>query len=88
MHYDITVSGRVQGVSYRVSARAEALRLGLSGFARNRADGSVELEAEGKPEDLVRFLAWCRRGPPSAVVDEVDVRPGPEKGYSGFRIRP
>ena len=85
-HYNITVTGRVQGVFYRASARKEAARLGLSGFVSNREDGSVYAEAEGDTEGLDRFVAWCRRGPPHARVDEVRISPGPERGFRGFRV--
>jgi acylphosphatase len=67
------VSGRVQGVSFRAATRTEARRLGLVGWVRNRADGSVELEAEG-PDDLVAaLLQWCQHGPPAARVTSVAV---------------
>ena len=71
VHYSIRVTGKVQGVFYRASARAEAERLGLKGFVRNESDGSVYAEAEGEAEALELFLAWCRRGPPHARVDAV-----------------
>ncbi len=68
------VSGRVQGVWYRASACTEARRLGLSGWVRNCADGSVELEAAGAESDLRELLAWLWRGPPAAEVAQVESR--------------
>jgi len=65
------VTGRVQGVFYRASAADRASELGLVGWVRNAADGSVELEAEGPPERLEELIAWCRRGPPAARVSDV-----------------
>lgn len=65
------ISGRVQGVSYRASTVDEARRLGLIGWVMNRRDGSVELEAEGPPEQIAALLAWCAHGPPAARVDRV-----------------
>ena len=65
------VSGRVQGVSYRASTVDEARRLGVVGWVRNRNDGTVELEAEGTPENVAALLAWCKAGPPAARVDRV-----------------
>ena len=65
------VTGRVQGVFYRASAADRASELGLVGWVRNAADGSVELEAEGPPEHLEELIAWCRRGPPAARVSDV-----------------
>ena len=65
------VSGRVQGVCYRMAARDEAKRLGLTGAVRNLADGGVEIVAEGEETDLVRLQKWCKAGPPMARVLEV-----------------
>jgi acylphosphatase len=87
LHYDIRVTGRVQGVFYRASARLEAVKLGLVGYARNEEDGSVQAEAEGEKESLDRFVAWCRQGPRHALVEAVEVTPGPVKGFPGFTVR-
>ncbi len=80
--------GRVQGVSYRAATRAEALRLGLTGWVKNQADGSVLLEAQGDPDSVEVLLAWCAKGPPFAVVTAVeteDVPLGDDVG--GFSVR-
>jgi acylphosphatase len=79
------VSGHVQGVSYRASTAHEARRLGLTGWVRNLDDGSVELEAQGRPEAIDQLVAWCKQGPPAARVtavrvDERDTAPG-ERGF-------
>ena len=63
------VSGRVQGVFFRASTRAEAQRLGLRGLARNLPDGDVEVLAAGDDDALEALEAWLRRGPPQARVD-------------------
>ncbi len=68
----LRIRGRVQGVSYRESARAEAVRLGLKGWVRNRDDGSVEAVAEGPADALESFVSWSRRGPPQARVTDVE----------------
>ncbi len=68
------VRGRVQGVAYRFHAAAEARRLGLTGTVRNLPDGSVELAAAGPRESVERLAAWCRRGPPAARVESVELR--------------
>lgn len=69
----VRVTGRVQGVNFRASTKAEADALGLSGWVRNCPDGAVELVAEG-PEAAVQLLvSWCRRGPAWARVDELEV---------------
>ncbi len=67
------VVGRVQGVAFRASTVAEARRLGISGWVKNRPDGSVELEAEGDAAQIEALLRWCDHGPPSARVTHVTV---------------
>lgn len=86
-HYDIHVMGRVQGVYFRGSAQAEASRLSLHGFIRNEEDGSVYAEVEGGKEALDRFVAWCRRGPAHARVEDVRVVAGAVRGFRGFHVR-
>ena len=83
------VLGRVQGVSFRAATASEARRLGVVGWVRNRADGSVELEVEGVVERVAALLAWCAHGPPDAHVarvDTTDVEPtGAETMFSVVR---
>lgn len=81
------VSGMVQGVGFRWSARQEAHRLGVTGWARNRADGTVEVEVEGEPAHVDRMIAWLRSGPPGSAVDEVRVSEAEPDGDDAFRIR-
>lgn len=71
------VSGKVQGVCFRASTRDEALRLGLAGWARNLADGGVEVLAAGAPEALDALERWLRVGPPLARVERVRREPAP-----------
>ena len=68
------VRGRVQGVFFRASARREARRLGLTGWVKNRADGSVELLAEGEEDGIKELVGWAQKGPGAARVETVDVR--------------
>jgi acylphosphatase len=68
------IRGRVQGVGYRVWVEDEASRRGLAGWTRNRRDGSVEAVFAGPPDAVAAMIEACRRGPPSARVDAVDVR--------------
>jgi acylphosphatase len=67
------ITGRVQGVSFRAATAHEAKRLGVVGWVRNLADGSVELEAEGAADRIEALVAWCHDGPPAARVDRVTV---------------
>jgi acylphosphatase len=66
------VRGRVQGVGYRASAAAEAERLGLAGWVRNRRDGKVETLAEGEGAAVAQYAAWCARGPRGSQVTGVE----------------
>lgn len=81
------VRGRVQGVFYRDSCRREAQRLGVAGWACNCDDGSVEVVAEGDADAVDALVAWCRTGPPRALVTSVDVTRQPAEGVEGFRTR-
>ncbi len=88
MHYQITVKGKVQGVFFRVSTRNKALELGLSGFVRNEADGSVYLEVEGEQKNTDELLAWLKAGgPPHARVDQVEINIGDLQNLGKFEIR-
>jgi len=81
------ITGVVQGVFYRASARDQAIALGLTGWVKNNPDGSVEALAEGPAEAIERFIAWCRRGPPEAEVEQVQVERGAASGeYTRFAI--
>lgn len=71
----LAITGRVQGVGYRDWAMATAQRLGLSGWVRNRTDGSVEALVVGDDEAVGRMIEACRHGPTLARVDAVDVEP-------------
>lgn len=78
------VTGRVQGVFYRGSCRAEALRLGLDGVARNLADGRVEVIAAGDAAALDQLAGWLWRGPPLARVEQVETYEYPGLVGAGF----
>jgi acylphosphatase len=80
----IRIAGRVQGVMFRASAQRVARQLCISGFAKNEDDGSVLIVAEGRAAALDQLVAWCRKGPPRARVDRVDVTAGIASGYDGF----
>lgn len=84
---ELIISGLVQGVFYRASAQEEALRLGLCGEVRNLPGGEVEAVVEGEQRVVEEFISWCRRGPPSARVEEVRVRWSAARGeFRTFRV--
>lgn len=85
----IRVSGRVQGVGYRASLQHEARRLGVSGWVRNRGDGTVEALLQGSPQAVEALLDWARRGPPGAKVNDIATSPAEhEPAHDGFELRP
>ena len=84
----VFVSGRVQGVFFRVETRREANRRNVSGWVRNLSDRRVEAVFEGEKDDVERLIEFCRRGPPGARVNHVEVRWEHYSGeFRGFRIR-
>ncbi|MET0468776.1 MAG: acylphosphatase [Aeromicrobium sp.] len=83
----VVVRGTVQGVGYRFSLRVVAERAGVSGWVRNRDDGSVEAELEGEDADLDTVLAWMAQGPPGARVHSRDVTDLDPTGVRGFAVR-
>ena len=82
----LVAHGRVQGVWFRDSARAQAERHGLAGWVRNRADGAVEAELEGPPAEVELVVAWFGHGPGDARVDRLEVHDAPVAGESGFAV--
>ncbi len=83
----VIVRGRVHGVFFRDTCERVAIGLCLRGWVRNRADGTVEVVAEGSREAVSSLLAWCREGPPRARVDGLDLADEPLAGERGFRVK-
>lgn len=83
----MSIRGEVQGVGFRAAAYWTARKLHVGGFVMNEPDGSVYVEAEGDEAALQEFLAWCRKGPVTAKVDEVLAEWADAHGkFTGFRI--
>jgi acylphosphatase len=80
------IRGRVQGVWFRESTRLEAERLGVRGWVRNCADGSVEALLEGEPLAVRQMEQWCRQGPSAARVTEVQSNCEPAGDEKEFRV--
>ena len=72
----LRITGRVQGVAYRASMAAAAEVFGITGWVRNRSDGSVEAMVAGTADQVALMINWARRGPPRAAVDHVAVELG------------
>jgi acylphosphatase len=80
----LIVHGRVQGVFFRDATRRTAQREGVAGSASNRSDGTVEVVLEGPPGAVERVIAFCREGPDSARVKEVEVTSEEPEGLTSF----
>jgi acylphosphatase len=88
LHYNITITGRVQGVFFRVSTQKEAIRLGLFGFVRNEPNGNVYVEVEGEKETIDKLTLWIRLGgPPRGEVNDIEIEDGEMKNFTHFGIR-
>lgn len=86
----VRVRGRVQGVGYRWSCVQKARELGITGWVRNRTDGSVEALLQGPPEQLDAMCAWMRSDVPGASVSAMDLADAPADtpAHTGFEQRP
>lgn len=83
----LRIHGKVQGVFFRESARSEATARGLTGWVKNLSDGTVEALVEGEGAAVDGFTDWCRHGPPSARVTQVDVHPEAARGdFTSFAV--
>ena len=81
----LLIRGRVQGVAFRESMRIRAEQLGVTGWVRNRLDGSVEAMVQGSPHAVEAMIEWARRGPPAARVTKVEVEEGSGE-FFGFEV--
>ena len=84
----LRIAGAVQGVGYRYWTERTAHELGLSGWVRNRRDGTVEAVISGSAEMVDRMIERCRKGPRAARVTSIDVEEEPATPSSGFEVLP
>ena len=87
MTVHLIIIGKVQGVYYRASAKDMADSLGIRGWVKNAPGGHVEVLASGRPENIERFVTWCKNGPPRAKVAEVQITEKEEMDFENFRIK-
>lgn len=85
-HLNISIRGKVQGVFFRLTAKAVADQVGVRGFVVNLKDGSVYIEAEGDDFALDSLLEFCQEGPEAAIVESVEVKEGELKSFSNFEV--
>jgi acylphosphatase len=82
------ITGRVQGVFFRMETLRAAKRIGVSGWVRNLPDGRVEVVLEGPAENVNDMTDWCRKGPPMARVTDLEkVEETPSGEFADFSIR-
>jgi len=84
--FQVHVGGTVQGVFFRASAQQQAIEYSISGYARNLADGDVELMVCGMPEDVNTMLDWLKQGPDNAKVENIQVKQVPLQEFNHFSI--
>lgn len=84
--YIVHVSGKVQGVYFRVSSQQKAIDYGLSGYAKNLADGDVEVFLSGEQENVNKMLAWLKHGPEQAAVTKMQQKKVDWQAHSFFSI--
>lgn len=83
----VVIRGRVQGVFFRAETRERARSLGLAGWVRNNPEGTVEAVFQGDRDRVESMLAWCRRGPAAANVEDVEVEWTEMRDERGFATR-
>ena len=84
----VVISGRVQGVWFRASARDKAQQIGLTGWVKNTSEGNVEAVFEGEETIIDEMLDWCHHGPPLAQVENVEVKKQrPSSDFDDFSIK-
>ena len=84
----LRITGRVQGVGFRYAMQSEAARRGLSGWVRNRRDGSVEALVQGEARAVEALVDWARRGPPGARVDALRSEAAESEPTADFELKP
>ena len=83
----LTISGEVQGVFFRETARRKATEAGVAGWITNRSDGRVEAVFEGPAEAVDELVEFCRQGPTAATLEDVEVQTEEPESLSGFDVR-
>jgi acylphosphatase len=83
----LSIQGKVQGVGFRYFLKQKADLLQISGFAKNRPDGTVYVEAEGDSEQLELFIHFCQKGPSYAWVEKTEFQWCPLQNFNGFNIK-
>ena len=86
LRLDLVIEGRVQGVGYRYSSKMKAESLSIRGSVQNLRDGSVFVTAQGDNDAMDNFVRWCYKGPPGAIVRNIEKVQGKTEEFSKFRV--
>ena len=86
LRLDLVIKGLVQGVGYRYSAKVKAESMDIRGSVKNLRDGSVFVTAQGEKEAMDNFVRWCYKGPPGAIVRNIEKIQGKTEALSEFRV--
>lgn len=82
----LIISGKVQGVFYRASAKEKAMELNITGWIKNTPEGNVEAMISGEEESIASFIKWCRSGPDRATVSDVKIHLREPVQFETFKI--
>lgn len=83
----VVVTGRVQGVFFRMETKRTADRCGVTGWVKNRSDGAVEAVFEGDEKSVLAVVEWCKTGPPYSKVEDIDIKwEDDTDGFEAFNI--
>ncbi len=82
----IVITGQVQKVNFRKSAQHEALRLGITGTVQNVGEDAVHIEVSGPPDQIDRFVEWCKKGPDEATVTSLQISKISQRNFTGFTV--
>lgn len=86
--FHIIVHGRVQGVGFRFYTQQQANNFGIKGWVKNRADGTVEIVAQGDKTTMQKFVASVKKGSPASKVEHVEIKEVRRtKGYNSFQVK-
>ena len=86
-HLNLIISGKVQHIGFRFMAMQAAYKYGVFGFARNKSNGTIYIEAEGEEENLNNFVDWCKVGPVGASIKEIEMVEDEMKDFTSFDVK-
>lgn len=82
----ISITGKVQNVGFRYHTRQTAEAIGVYGYVKNLYDESVLIEVEGSIDKVNKFLDWCRKGPPRAIIENIEIEEGDFNNFKEFKV--